>query len=94
MGSVLFLTQKYPEIRDDDFQDLLAGTTFYHTGRDEYKSYWHLTKWYVKLLSNIGFSDFKFFQTALANPPYQERAVEDPIEGYDRGNYIAIIALK
>ncbi|MBT1166662.1 class I SAM-dependent methyltransferase [Bifidobacterium simiarum] len=94
LGAVLYLTQRYPEIKDDDFQDLLEGTTFYRTGRDEYKPYWHLTEWYVDLLRSLGFREFRFFQTVLANPPYQEQAVEDPIEGYKKGNYIAVVALK
>lgn len=94
LGAVLFLTQKYPEIKDEDFQDLLEGTTFHKADRDAYKPYWHLTSWYVDLLRSIGFTDFRYFQTVLANPPYQEDAVVDPIEGYTEGNYIAVVALK
>ena len=94
LGAVLYLTQRYPEIRDEDFQDLLEGTTFFHAERDEYKPYWHLTSWYLDVLKEIGFKEFRFYQTVLANLAYQEDTVEDPIEGYDKGNYIAVIAIK
>ena len=94
LGAVLFLAQKYPEIADDDIQDILAGSVFFNVDRDKYKSHWHVTEWYVDLLRRIGFKEFRFFQTVLANPTHQEDTVEDPIEGYDKGNYIAIAALK
>lgn len=94
LGAVLYLTQKYPEIRDEDFQDLLTGSIFLGAVRDQYKPHWHVTEWYLDVLREIGFKDFRFFQTVLANPTHQEDAVEDPIEGYDKGNYIAVVAIK
>lgn len=94
LGAVLFLTQKYPEIRDEDFQDILSGSVFHHADRNQYKPYWHLTSWYVDLLERIGFRDFHYFQTVLANPPYQEDEAVDPISGYTKGNYIAVVAVK
>ena len=94
LGAVLFLAQKYPQISDDDIEDILAGSIFAHADRDQYKNHWHVTEWYIDLLRRIGFREFRFFQTVLANPTHQEDTVEDPIEGYDKGNYIAVVALK
>jgi hypothetical protein len=46
------------------------------------------------VLHRIGFENIDFFQTVLANPPYQNDRVEEVQEGYERGNYIAIVAVK
>ncbi|MBT1164533.1 class I SAM-dependent methyltransferase [Bifidobacterium felsineum] len=93
LGIILQLAQKY-DIKREDIDDLLAGTTFFNLNTHAYKPNWHPISWYAALLERIGYRDLKFFQTVLANPPYQKDAVEDPIEGYTKGNYVAIVASK
>ncbi len=38
--------------------------------------------------------NFKFYQTLLANPVYTNDDVEEVVEGYKSGGYVAIIAEK
>lgn len=91
LGILLQFAQKY-EINRNDLDDLLAGTTFFNLDTHAYKPNWHPISWYATLLERIGYHDLRFFQTVLANPPYQKDIVEDPIEGYTKGNYVAIVA--
>ena len=41
-----------------------------------------------------GFGDLEYKQTLTLDPHYSYTAVEDPIDGYDRGSYVAIIGYK
>ena len=91
LGIILKLAQHY-DLAHEDVDLLLAGTTFFNLDTHAYKPHWHPIPWYAELLTHIGFHDLKFFQTVLANPPYQNDQIEDPIEGYKQGSYVAVVA--
>ena len=55
---------------------------------------WHTTEEKIAALKALGFKNFRFYQTLLANPRYTNEAVEDVVEGYKKGGYICIIAEK
>ena len=55
---------------------------------------WHTTEEKINVLKNLGFNDFKFYQTLVKNPLYTNEEVEEVIEGYKSGGYVAIIAGK
>ena len=38
--------------------------------------------------------NIRFMQTLVAHPIYTNDSVEEPIEGYDKGGYVALIAEK
>lgn len=94
LGILLLTLQKFPGVDQSVYADLIEGTAFFNYSAHPYKPYWHRTDYYIALLRRIGFENLAFKQTVLANPPYQNRRVEAPIEGYDRGNYVAIVAEK
>ena len=94
LGILLFTLQRNPELDTAIYDDLVSGTSFFNYRTHTYKPNWHRTGHYIELLTRIGFANLVFKQTVQANPPYQNDRVEAPIDGYDRGNYIAIIAEK
>ena len=55
---------------------------------------WRSTPEKVKMLENIGFTKFKFAQTLTKHPVYSNLEKEEPMEGYDRGDYVCICAIK
>ncbi|MBN2610181.1 MAG: class I SAM-dependent methyltransferase [Bacteroidales bacterium] len=55
---------------------------------------WRTTNEKIDLLKNAGFTRFAFAQTLTRHPVYSDNAVEEPLEGYDRGDYVAICAYK
>lgn len=55
---------------------------------------WRTTQEKENMLRNIGFVELRFAQTLTRHPKYSNDSVEEPIEGYDRGDYVAICALK
>jgi SAM-dependent methyltransferase len=55
---------------------------------------WRTTPEKVELLRRVGFEGFEFFQTLTRHPKYSDELVEQPLEGYDRGDYVAIRARK
>jgi SAM-dependent methyltransferase len=55
---------------------------------------WRTTGEKIILLEDAGFHDFKFAQTLTKHPLYSNNGTEQPIEGYDRGDYVAICAKK
>lgn len=55
---------------------------------------WRTTDEKIILLKKAGFKDFEFAQTLTKHPIYSNRAIEQPIEGYDCGDYVAICAIK
>lgn len=55
---------------------------------------WRTTQEKAEILKDCGFRDLKYSQTLTLDPHYSYTTVEDPIEGYDRGSYVAIIGLK
>lgn len=55
---------------------------------------WRTTAEKISMLENSGFSKLQFAQTLTLHPIYSNKIVEEPIEGYDRGDYVAICAIK
>ena len=55
---------------------------------------WRSTPEKVSLLEQAGFVDFSFAQTLTRHPAYSDDLVEEPVEGFDRGDYVAIRAIK
>lgn len=55
---------------------------------------WHSTEDKIQVLKELGFHDFRFYQTLLQNPMYTNNTVEEVVEGYTSGGYVSIIAEK
>lgn len=55
---------------------------------------WRTTAEKVELLKRTGFTDFHYAQTLTRHPLFSNDSVETPVEGYDRGDYVAIQARK
>jgi ubiquinone/menaquinone biosynthesis C-methylase UbiE len=55
---------------------------------------WRTTGEKVHLLQAAGFTDFEYAQTLTRHPKYSNDSVEQPVDGYDRGDYVAIRAHK
>lgn len=55
---------------------------------------WRTTDEKINLLEKVGFKDFKFAQTLTKHPKFSNITIEQPIEGYDAGDYVAICAIK
>lgn len=55
---------------------------------------WYTTEEQIQILKNIGFKNFKYYQTLIKNPIYTNEEAEEVIEGYKSGGYVAIIAEK
>lgn len=55
---------------------------------------WRTTGEKVQMLKNAGFTGFSFAQTLTRHPVYSNNILEDPVEGYDCGDYVAICAYK
>lgn len=55
---------------------------------------WTTTEEKVEMLKKIGFSDFSFAQTLVKHPHFINNEIEEPTEGYDSGNFVAIMADK
>ena len=51
---------------------------------------WRTTMEKAELLKAVGFVDLEYAQTLTRHPKYSNEAVERPVEGYDRGDYVAI----
>lgn len=55
---------------------------------------WRTTQEKIEMLNHSGFKDLKFAQTLTKHPIYSNNVIEEPIEGYDCGDYVAICAIK
>ncbi len=55
---------------------------------------WRTTKEKIQMLEKSGFTDLQFAQTLTKHPLYSNSKKEEPIEGYDCGDYVAICATK
>jgi len=55
---------------------------------------WRTTAEKIEALEKYGFSNLKFMQTLTTHPLYSDLKAEEPTEGYDKGDYVAIIATK
>jgi SAM-dependent methyltransferase len=55
---------------------------------------WRTTSEKIQMLTEAGFTDLSFAQTLTRHPVYSNNAVEDPVPGYDKGDYVAICGFK
>ncbi len=55
---------------------------------------WRTTEEKVNLLLQAGFVNLEFAQTLTRHPRYSDFLVEEPVTGFDRGDYVAIRARK
>jgi SAM-dependent methyltransferase len=55
---------------------------------------WRTTAEKVALLQAAGFSNISFSQTLTTHPLYSDLTPEHPIPGHDRGDYVAVTAIK
>ncbi len=53
-------------------------------------THWCSTKEVSNLLKKAGFVDLKYVQTFTKHPKYTNDKIEEPIEGYQKGDYIVI----
>ncbi|MFP4620090.1 MAG: class I SAM-dependent DNA methyltransferase [Bacteroidales bacterium] len=55
---------------------------------------WRSTREKADLVKKTGFSNLRFAQTLTTHPLYSNDYIEEALEGYDKGNYVAICANK
>ena len=55
---------------------------------------WRTTAEKIELLEAAGFKDLTFAQTLTSHPLYSDNIEEQPVDGYDRDDYVAIKAVK
>ena len=55
---------------------------------------WRTSDEKITLMQANGFIDFEYAQTLLTHPMYANNKVQEVIEGYDRGDYVAICGYK
>lgn len=55
---------------------------------------WRPTEEKAVLLGRAGFTELEYAQTLTRHPRYSNDQVEQPVEGFDRGDYVAIRARK
>lgn len=55
---------------------------------------WRTSREKIELLEKAGFEDLQFAQTLTAHPLYSDLEEEQPQEGYNKGDYVAITAFK
>lgn len=55
---------------------------------------WRTTAEKTEALSRAGFVDFEYAQTLTRHPLYSDEKVEEPVPGYDKGDYVAICGYK
>lgn len=53
---------------------------------------WRTTAEKATLLREAGFQDLSYLQTLTRHPVFSDDGAEDPVEGFDRGDYVAIRA--
>lgn len=55
---------------------------------------WRTTQEKIDVLEKVGFKNLEFAQTLTKHPVYSDNIIEEPIEGYDSGDYVAVCAYK
>lgn len=55
---------------------------------------WRTTAEKVKMLQEAGFTGIRYAQTLTRHPLCSDAEEEQPVEGYDRGDYVAVVAFK
>ncbi|PXV59370.1 ubiquinone/menaquinone biosynthesis C-methylase UbiE [Dysgonomonas alginatilytica] len=58
------------------------------------KANWRTTAEKITSMQNVGFTDFEYAQTLTKHPIYSNNMVEEPVSGYDCGDYVAICGYK
>lgn len=51
---------------------------------------WRTTEEKADLLKDVGFVDLEFAQTLTRHPKFSDDTVEEPVEGFDQGDYVAV----
>jgi len=51
---------------------------------------WLSTGEIITLLKRAGFKDLKFVQTLTKHPKYTDDELEEPVEGYEKGDYVVV----
>lgn len=57
-------------------------------------AHWRTTGEMIEILTRCGFEDLKFAQTLTLHPLFSNSVEEQPVEGYDRGDYVAVTGFK
>ena len=57
-------------------------------------AHWRTTEEKAEALRGAGFIHLEYAQTLTRHPKYSNESVEQPVEGFDRGDYVAIHARK
>lgn len=57
-------------------------------------AHWRTTEEKAEAPRAAGFVDLAYAQALTRHPKYSDEAVEPPVEGFDRGDYVAIRARK
>lgn len=55
---------------------------------------WRTTAEKMRLMRRAGFSDLTAMQTLARHPLYSDLSPEQPVEGYDRGDYVAVTGIR
>jgi SAM-dependent methyltransferase len=55
---------------------------------------WRITAEKTELLRKVGFVNLEYAQTLTRHPKFSDDSIEEPVEGFDRGDYVAIRAQK
>jgi ubiquinone/menaquinone biosynthesis C-methylase UbiE len=55
---------------------------------------WRTTEEKAGMLTQAGFVDMEYAQTLTRHPKYSDVLAEEPVDGFDRGDYVAIYARK
>ena len=55
---------------------------------------WRTTAEKINVMEKVGFKDLEFKQTLTTHPLYSDNVAEEPSEGYDKGDYVAVIGYK
>ena len=55
---------------------------------------WRTTAEKIDLLTQAGFRNLEYAQTLTTHPLYSDLKAEEPVSGYDKGDYVAITAYK
>ena len=55
---------------------------------------WRTTAEKTAIMKEAGFTDFEFWQTLTLHPLESDSVAEEPISGYDRGDYVAVTGYK
>ncbi len=58
------------------------------------ESNWRSTPEKITMLEKAGFVELEFAQTLTKHPAYSDDVIEQPIPGYDCGDYVAVKAIK